>query len=57
VAVAVWRRPKRPKVFFEEWDDPLISGMEWVFELIEIAGAPTSSHRQRCVSSTLREVR
>jgi len=29
--------PKRPKVFFEEWDDPLISGIGWVSELIEIA--------------------
>jgi ABC-type Fe3+-hydroxamate transport system substrate-binding protein len=30
---------KRPKVFFEEWDDPLISGIGWVSELVEIAGA------------------
>jgi iron complex transport system substrate-binding protein len=30
--------PKRPRVFFEEWDDPLISGIGWVSELIEIAG-------------------
>jgi len=30
--------PKRPKVFFEEWDDPLISGIGWVSELIEILG-------------------
>ena len=30
--------PKRPKVFFQEWDDPLISGIGWVSELIEIAG-------------------
>ena len=29
---------KRPKVYFEEWDDPLISGIGWVSELIEIAG-------------------
>jgi iron complex transport system substrate-binding protein len=28
----------RPRVFFEEWDDPLISGIQWVEELIEIAG-------------------
>jgi iron complex transport system substrate-binding protein len=27
-----------PRVFFEEWDDPLISGIRWVEELIEIAG-------------------
>jgi iron complex transport system substrate-binding protein len=29
--------PKRPRVFFEEWDDLLISGIGWVSELIEIA--------------------
>ena len=28
----------RPKVFFEEWDDPIITGIKWVSELIEIAG-------------------
>ena len=28
----------RPRVYFEEWDDPLISGIGWVSELIEIAG-------------------
>jgi iron complex transport system substrate-binding protein len=28
----------RPKVYFEEWDNPLISGIGWVSELIEIAG-------------------
>jgi iron complex transport system substrate-binding protein len=32
------RLPRRPRVFFEEWDDPLISGICWVDELIEIAG-------------------
>ncbi len=32
------RFPFRPRVFFEEWDDPLISGIRWVDELIEIAG-------------------
>jgi iron complex transport system substrate-binding protein len=32
------RLPKRPKVFFEEWDDPIISGIGWVSELVEIAG-------------------
>src|SRR5687767_10619783 len=30
--------PARPRVFFEEWDDPLISGIQWVEELVEIAG-------------------
>ena len=32
------RVAKRPRVYFEEWDDPLISGIQWVEELIEIAG-------------------
>jgi iron complex transport system substrate-binding protein len=30
--------PWRPKVFFEEWYDPLISGIRWTEELVEIAG-------------------
>ena len=30
--------PRRPRVFFEEWDDPLISGIGWVSELVETAG-------------------
>jgi iron complex transport system substrate-binding protein len=29
---------RRPRTFFEEWDDPLISGIRWVEELVEIAG-------------------
>jgi len=32
------RLPFRPRVFFEEWNEPLISGIQWVEELIEIAG-------------------
>jgi iron complex transport system substrate-binding protein len=28
----------RPHIYFEEWDDPMISGIRWVAELIEIAG-------------------
>jgi len=31
----------RPRVYFEEWNDPLISGIGWVEELIEIAGGQT----------------
>jgi iron complex transport system substrate-binding protein len=29
---------RRPKVFFEEWDEPLISAIGWVSELVEVAG-------------------
>ena len=32
------RFPTRPRVYFEEWTDPLISGIRWVEELVEIAG-------------------
>jgi iron complex transport system substrate-binding protein len=30
--------PQRPRVYFEEWDEPMISGLGWVSELIEAAG-------------------
>jgi iron complex transport system substrate-binding protein len=30
--------PRRPRVYFEEWDEPLITGIRWVAELIRIAG-------------------
>lgn len=30
--------PAKPKVYFEEWDEPMISGIRWVVELIEVAG-------------------
>jgi iron complex transport system substrate-binding protein len=37
--IAAANRPSsKPRVYFEEWDDPLISGIGWVSELIEIAG-------------------
>jgi len=35
---AASRLPERLRTFFEEWDDPLISGIRWVEELVEIAG-------------------
>ncbi|HET7931137.1 MAG TPA: ABC transporter substrate-binding protein [Rhodanobacteraceae bacterium] len=30
--------PRHPRVYFEEWDEPLITGIQWVAELIRIAG-------------------
>lgn len=50
---------KRPVVYFEEWDEPMISGIRWVSELIEIAGgreafpqqALQDAARDRIVSS------
>jgi iron complex transport system substrate-binding protein len=38
IATAGRALPRRPRVFFEEWPDPLISGIRWVSELIEVAG-------------------
>jgi iron complex transport system substrate-binding protein len=35
---AAARLPRRPRVYFEEWDEPLIAGIRWVGELIEFAG-------------------
>jgi len=32
----------RPKVYFEEWDEPMFSGIQWVSELIEVAGGDDS---------------
>ena len=38
IRAAAARFPVRPRTFFEEWDDPLISGIRWVEELVEISG-------------------
>ncbi len=38
-AEAAARLPRRPRAFFEEWPDPLIAGIRWVSELLELAGA------------------
>jgi iron complex transport system substrate-binding protein len=57
--------PRRPKVFFEEWDEPLISAIRWVSELIEIAGgedcfpelAACSLGKDRIIADPLEVVR
>ena len=50
--------PVRPRVYFEEWDDPLVSGIEWTGEIIQIAGgenifpaARKNRAKERTVSS------
>lgn len=30
--------PRRPRVYFEEWDEPIITGIRWVAEIVRIAG-------------------
>jgi iron complex transport system substrate-binding protein len=57
--------PWRPRVYFEEWDDPQISGIRWVSELIGIAGgddifperAAASLARERIVADPQEVVR
>jgi len=38
IAAHAARLRRRPRVYFEEWDEPLISGIRWVSELISLAG-------------------
>lgn len=38
VRAAAKQLPRRPRVYFEEWDDPQISAIRWVSELIGVAG-------------------
>jgi iron complex transport system substrate-binding protein len=38
IRAAASRLPMRPRVYFEEWDEPLIVGSRWVSELVQIAG-------------------
>ncbi len=38
IRVAAAALPRRPRVYFEEWDEPPISAIRWVSELIGIAG-------------------
>jgi iron complex transport system substrate-binding protein len=51
------RLPRRPKVYFEEWDEPMISAIRWVSELIEIAGGEdVFAERSRSQAATGRIV-
>jgi iron complex transport system substrate-binding protein len=38
IRAAAARLPRRPRVYFEEWDQPQISAIRWVSELIGVAG-------------------
>jgi iron complex transport system substrate-binding protein len=60
---ATW--PRRPRVYFEEWDEPMISAIQWVSELLATAGgddifpelAVQPMGRQRVVADALEPVR
>lgn len=38
IETSATKLPRRPRVYFEEWDEPMISGIGWVSDLIRIAG-------------------
>ena len=38
VRLAAAEVPRRPRVLFEEWNDPLITGIRWVSEIVDLAG-------------------
>ena len=38
IAAQAARLPQRPRVYVEEWDEPIITGIRWVGELVRIAG-------------------
>jgi iron complex transport system substrate-binding protein len=49
--------PQRPRIYFEEWDAPMISGIGWVSELIEAAGGiDVFKHLSTCKSAKERIV-
>ena len=60
---ATW--PRRPRVYFEEWDDPMISAIRWVSELVALAGGEDvfselglqSMGRDRVIADPLEPVR
>ncbi len=62
-AASAW--PKRPSVYFEEWDEPMISAIQWVSELIGVAGgvdvfpelAVQSMGRDRVIADALEPAR
>ena len=44
--------PRRPRVYFEEWDEPPISGIRWVSEMIALAGGEdVFADRAQCQSA------
>ena len=48
IAAAAATLPRRPKVYFEEWDEPPITGIRWVAELIRIAGGDDIFPERAC---------
>jgi iron complex transport system substrate-binding protein len=65
IAAGAARWPRRPRVYFEEWDEPMISAIRWVSELIGTAGgddvfpelAACSLGKDRVIADALAPVR
>lgn len=65
IAAHVARWPRRPRVYFEEWDEPMISAIQWVSELVCVAGgddvfperAVQSLGRDRVIADALEPAR
>ena len=65
IALAAGAWPRRPRVYFEEWDEPMISAIRWVSELVTVAGgddvcpelALQSMGRDRVISDALEPAR
>ncbi|MDQ2778276.1 MAG: ABC transporter substrate-binding protein, partial [Pseudomonadota bacterium] len=57
--------PRRPRVYFEEWDEPMISAIRWVSELVGVAGGDVvfaelglqAMGRNRVIADALEPVR
>ena len=62
-AASTW--PRRPRLYFEEWDEPMISAIRWVSELVTVAGghdvfperALQSMGRDRVIADALEPAR
>jgi len=54
VRAAATALPRRPRVYFEEWDEPAISAIRWVSELVAIAGGD-DVFPQRAASSLAKD--
>ena len=65
IAQAARAWPRRPRVYFEEWDEPMISAIRWVSELVAVAGgddvfpelAAQSMGRDRVIADALEPAR
>ena len=57
IRAAAARFARRPRVYFDEWDEPMISGIRWVSELVSIAGGDDVfaelSHSQGAAGRTI----